>query len=149
MAMIKCSECGGDVSSNAAMCPSCGSPISQKSVPIAGIVVAVIIIIVLFLVGFSIYSQKEKEQAKRNLDILLNPKSTYVEIAETKREDANEHYEFLRWGATNGFPEYQFAYATNLLSSHLPILTNAAVEWLHKAAEQDYQPAKDLLLKLE
>lgn len=31
MALIKCSECGNDVSSNAATCPRCGNPIAQAS----------------------------------------------------------------------------------------------------------------------
>ncbi|HEY3321313.1 MAG TPA: zinc-ribbon domain-containing protein [Planctomycetota bacterium] len=29
MALIKCPECGHDVSTNAAACPQCGSPISE------------------------------------------------------------------------------------------------------------------------
>ena len=29
MALIKCKECGRDVSSNAAACPNCGNPISN------------------------------------------------------------------------------------------------------------------------
>ena len=32
MAMIKCPECGKDVSSKAAACPACGNPIAKKSV---------------------------------------------------------------------------------------------------------------------
>lgn len=35
--MIKCSECGRDISSNAAVCPNCGNPISQpnNNVPVS------------------------------------------------------------------------------------------------------------------
>jgi hypothetical protein len=36
MAMIKCPECGRDVSSNAAACPGCGSPVGMKSGPFGG-----------------------------------------------------------------------------------------------------------------
>jgi uncharacterized membrane protein YvbJ len=31
MALIKCSECGNDVSSNAATCPRCGNPIARAA----------------------------------------------------------------------------------------------------------------------
>lgn len=33
MALIKCSECGKEVSSNAANCPNCGNPIAAGFVP--------------------------------------------------------------------------------------------------------------------
>ncbi len=31
MALIKCGECGSDVSSNAASCPKCGNPIASAA----------------------------------------------------------------------------------------------------------------------
>lgn len=34
MALIKCLECGKEISSNAAACPNCGSPVPKKMVPI-------------------------------------------------------------------------------------------------------------------
>lgn len=34
MALIKCSECGKEVSENAASCPNCGNPISNKQVTV-------------------------------------------------------------------------------------------------------------------
>jgi hypothetical protein len=37
MALIKCSECGKDVSSNAASCPNCGNPVTMKSGPFGGL----------------------------------------------------------------------------------------------------------------
>ena len=36
MAMIKCAECGKDVSSKASSCPGCGNPIAEKSGPFGG-----------------------------------------------------------------------------------------------------------------
>jgi uncharacterized membrane protein YvbJ len=33
MAMIKCPECGKDVSSKAPACPNCGNPVNTKSGP--------------------------------------------------------------------------------------------------------------------
>lgn len=36
MALIKCNECGGIVSSNARSCPKCGNPIGMKSGPFGG-----------------------------------------------------------------------------------------------------------------
>ncbi|MBR6570660.1 MAG: zinc-ribbon domain-containing protein [Clostridia bacterium] len=34
MALVKCPECGKEVSSNAAACPHCGSPIPKRMVPV-------------------------------------------------------------------------------------------------------------------
>lgn len=34
MALVKCPECGKEVSSNAAACPNCGSPIPKRMVPV-------------------------------------------------------------------------------------------------------------------
>jgi uncharacterized membrane protein YvbJ len=36
MAMIKCPECGKEVSSKAVSCPACGNPINAKSGPFGG-----------------------------------------------------------------------------------------------------------------
>ena len=34
MALIKCAECSREISSNAAACPNCGSPVPKKMVPV-------------------------------------------------------------------------------------------------------------------
>lgn len=34
MALIKCPECGKEISSNAANCPNCGNPVPKKMVPV-------------------------------------------------------------------------------------------------------------------
>ena len=34
MALIKCVECGKEISSNAAACPHCGSPVPKKMIPV-------------------------------------------------------------------------------------------------------------------
>jgi DNA-directed RNA polymerase subunit RPC12/RpoP len=36
MALIKCSECGKEVSPKATSCPGCGNPIAMKSGPFGG-----------------------------------------------------------------------------------------------------------------
>ena len=34
MALIKCPECGKEISSNAAFCPNCGNPVPKKMCPV-------------------------------------------------------------------------------------------------------------------
>ena len=34
MALIKCPECGKEISNNAASCPHCGTPIGDKKIPV-------------------------------------------------------------------------------------------------------------------
>lgn len=44
MAMLKCTECGGDVSSTAAACPQCGRPLVRNSTNARGCVGCLLII---------------------------------------------------------------------------------------------------------
>lgn len=53
MAMMKCSECGTEISDKATACPKCGSPIKRKTV---GFGTAVIAILVVFFVAMKIDS---------------------------------------------------------------------------------------------
>ncbi len=61
MALIKCHECGTEVSSEAAACPKCGHPLKAKPSgginmqdPVHAIGVVLVVIILLFGVGFGI-----------------------------------------------------------------------------------------------
>ncbi len=64
MALIKCKECGKEVSSNATTCPNCGNPINDdtitreikasKKVAIFIIIILVIICIIGFIFGYFI-----------------------------------------------------------------------------------------------
>lgn len=56
MALIKCSDCGKDISHNAISCPSCGNPINAaKRTSVFGVVVKVILsLIAIWLVVFFI-----------------------------------------------------------------------------------------------
>jgi len=52
MALIKCIECGHDVSSEASQCPNCGFPIktSSKKKPVFGIILMIILLILLVFI---------------------------------------------------------------------------------------------------
>lgn len=45
MSMIKCRECGTDISSQAAACPSCGAPLRKRSFAIPAAVIALLVVI--------------------------------------------------------------------------------------------------------
>lgn len=52
MAMIKCPECGHEISDKADKCPNCGNPIKKsKSVAVLGIVIICAIIIAFVLIS--------------------------------------------------------------------------------------------------
>lgn len=51
MALIKCKECGKDVSSTAAACPSCGKPIPKQSQLGTGCLIVIIFFVVLAVIG--------------------------------------------------------------------------------------------------
>lgn len=108
-------------------------------------IVAVAVPLILF-----IHHQDVIQQRERNWQRDIDPKPTFVELQEAKIAAQKEHYEYLHWQATNGIPEGEYAYATNLLTdaSNYPSLKTAAIDWLKKSADQGYQPAIDLLAKL-
>jgi hypothetical protein len=51
MALIKCKECGEEISSAAAACPNCGKPIPKKSQAGTGCLVVIIVFLVLGFLG--------------------------------------------------------------------------------------------------
>ena len=52
MAMMKCPECGQEISDKADKCPNCGNPIKkQKSTAVLGIVIVCAIIIAFVLLS--------------------------------------------------------------------------------------------------
>lgn len=108
--------------------------------------VAVVVIPLLFF----IYHQNEETQAERNYQELTNPfKESYSEKAKAEEAARREHHDYLWSEVTNGIASAQFEYATNLLSDHNSYLTDEALTWLQKAADQGYQPAIDLLATCE
>jgi uncharacterized OB-fold protein len=57
MALIKCKECGTEVSKSATACPKCGAPIKKKTSVFSSLVFIAIVVIVIVVV-----SQPSKEQ---------------------------------------------------------------------------------------
>jgi len=170
-----CQHCGGHIAfpSEAAgqdvACPHCGgettlvlpqvrkvNPDSNALVPrdelksempdatkvLIGIIGIAIVAISLALI---VHHQNEAAQAERNWKEAITPRTSYTEQVEEEQVAREKHQDYIHWEATNGIAEGEFVYATNLLSSQMPTLTNTAIEWLQKAADQGYQPAIELL----
>lgn len=63
MSLIKCSECGADVSEKASVCPKCGCPIDvfiriekqRKKSNIKKIVIGAVVLFIVAVIGFGIY----------------------------------------------------------------------------------------------
>jgi zinc-ribbon domain len=51
MALIKCKECGNQISSDASACPNCGKPVKKTSPAASGCLVVIIVIVVIAVVG--------------------------------------------------------------------------------------------------
>jgi hypothetical protein len=51
MALIKCKECGNQISSDASACPNCGKPVKKTSPAASGCLVVIIVIVVLAVIG--------------------------------------------------------------------------------------------------
>ena len=75
MALIKCGECGKEISSNAKTCPNCGNPVKtgefHKELSTAKkIAIVIIILIVVFIISIPIYNNymnKVSEEVKRDI----------------------------------------------------------------------------------
>jgi len=107
-----------------------------------GIIGLAVVVIPLVLIG---HHQSVQQQAARNLEEALNPRTSYADQADADIAKAMAQQENIHWKATNGFADGEFEYATNLLSDHDPFLTKEALKWLQKSADQGYQPAIELL----
>jgi flagellar basal body-associated protein FliL len=114
-----------------------------------GILLAVLVLGIVAGIGYGVANHTSRTERDANLRKLLDLTPSFRETVEAERAAKTEHENYVYWKATNGIAEGEFEYATNLLSDHLPILTNAAVEWLQKAAAQNYEPAIDALAKLQ
>lgn len=111
-----------------------------------GIIGIAVITIPLF---FFIHQQNKAAQAERNWQEAITPRTSYTEQAKAEQAVFQARQDNIHWKATNGFADGEFEYATNLLSSHNSFLTNEALKWLQKAADQGYQPAIELLVTHE
>lgn len=116
MALIKCPECGKDVSSSAASCPNCGHPISQaqpketvvekttvvkekkKGSCLSGILVFVVIIVIILVVA-----SKDSDSSKSS----SSSSSTATSTAESSAsEEAVEEVQYLAVTSTELIDAY-------------------------------------------
>lgn len=96
MSLIKCKECGKEISDKATMCPNCGYPIQQESSqkPITptpsspkrngyGCLVPVIVLFLLLLIGLHIAVSQHVKDIAQNPDnaILILDADTYANIS--------------------------------------------------------------------
>jgi hypothetical protein len=51
MALIKCKECGNQISSDATACPNCGKPVKKTSATASGCLVVIVVVVVLGMIG--------------------------------------------------------------------------------------------------
>jgi len=88
MALIKCTECGAEISSNATSCPKCGKPAKRKTKWTTWVIGA---IFALFFVGFIMQSQTDRErQAKQDaLEAAKSPEQRASDAAAKAKREAD------------------------------------------------------------
>lgn len=59
MSLVKCKECGKEISDTAKLCPNCGVQIKQKYNKRIKIIISVIILIVISVIGYREYQKQE------------------------------------------------------------------------------------------
>jgi RNA polymerase subunit RPABC4/transcription elongation factor Spt4 len=82
MALIKCKECGTEVSKSATACPKCGAPIKKKTSLFTWFVTIVVVLIVIAMVN-----QPSKEQREQRDNAQLE------QLAEAPVSDISPHGE--------------------------------------------------------
>jgi hypothetical protein len=85
MALIKCKECGTEVSKSATACPKCGAPLKKKTSLFTWLVTIVVILIVIGLV-----SQPSKEQKTAQIA------QTLEQLAKAPVSDISPHGELAQ-----------------------------------------------------
>jgi len=67
MALVKCKECGQEVSQKAGSCPKCGAPIKKKTSMVTWVIV---ILFILWLIGYIGTKGSSNNQSKGNASLL-------------------------------------------------------------------------------
>lgn len=88
MALVKCPECGKEISDNSKKCIHCGSPIKKKKEPInikkIIIIIVTLLLIISIIVGIVLKNNNDKKQKE------IEEKER---IEEEKRKAENEYYQ--------------------------------------------------------
>lgn len=78
MALVKCKECGGKVSTNAKACPACGAKPPKKTSVVTWLVLATVVIVI----AKGMFTEKPAEPAK-------TPEQAAAEAADAKQRSAD------------------------------------------------------------
>lgn len=110
MAIIKCPECGKEISDKAPFCPSCGAPIAVEEQPsqarnnkiIICVVVAVVLVLGGVLYGLYLHSQGEKENdayefalASNDPQVLQSYLAQYTDAPAEHRDSIEAHLAYF------------------------------------------------------
>lgn len=87
MAMIKCSECGQEISDKAKVCPNCGVKIKGKNNKILIIIMVVLLIVILGSMYFIIHNKEDKKDTQKK-----NQDETETTDIIKEQEDKYERY---------------------------------------------------------
>ena len=93
MALVKCKECGGEVSKIAKSCPKCGAPVKKKGIGCGSLIIALIVLFVLFLVLGAILSHQESKETEK-ITRQREEAQKQAEVAFDK--NINQHYMHLK-----------------------------------------------------
>ena len=79
MALIKCNECNNEISDTARECPNCGAKtIKAKETQMT---IISIVIVVLLLIGFSVYQANEKAKELQSIEDSFHQSSERIHKA--------------------------------------------------------------------
>lgn len=125
MALIKCPECGKEISDKAASCPNCGyesfkkkKKITKKSAVIIGVIVAVIVFVIAMLLLFQLVFKNNKLN-KNSEDNQLIGVETVDDFLENFSDCAASYMltnKALKYIKENARKEYFAASLTNIVS---------------------------------
>lgn len=111
MALIKCPECGKEVSDKADSCPECGYPISRKSAPPESsrknkskIITAIFVIVLLFFAVSIFLPNTKKKSNYENYSYSSESRASYSSSHTSKTDDSTifNHLEITNFSCYSG-----------------------------------------------
>lgn len=142
MALIKCKECGQEISKQAKECPKCGSPQKKGRDAISSLARWFIIIFVILPIGFAIFSINYKsDDASSNkkpknttgtpsgLSTVSNPKKSPWSVAISKDEMTGKAEAYAVSVSVPAKPRMKFPYSD--VTAWLGVGCNDSSEWAY------------------
>ncbi|MBP7765097.1 MAG: zinc ribbon domain-containing protein [Syntrophaceae bacterium] len=113
MALIKCKECGTEVSSKAESCPKCGARVKAKSIGCGTVIIVIILALIVMAAFNDIFSPKSKSSNTSNPTTQASTASVPPVTAPTPTASVSQ-WQYHQWADEMGKGTFSVAWVKSL-----------------------------------